>query len=186
MAPVNGQLRDRIGCAIAASALLAFGAYLIASSSVARVVVVAVLFMALAVVGIERRKLVRSLRVFRRTYGPRGKDLLLVYSASPHWQPYIEAEWLPRWGDRAVVLNRSAPNWTTRPEAEIWYRMTATGDHTPAAIVIPARGRARLFRFFKAFRDHKHGNVARLKALEAELAAALDRSARGSRRRDAQ
>ena len=114
-------------------------------------------------------------RTFRRTHSVAGRDLLLVYSASPLWQPYIEAEWLPRWGERAIVLNRSAPNWMARPEAELWSRMTAVGDHTPAAIVIPARGRVRVFRFFKAFRDYKHGNAAPLRALEADLEAALNR-----------
>src|SRR5918911_507082 len=49
----------------------------------------------------------RAVRRFRAVWGARGRDLLLVYSNSPNWQPYVEANWLPRWGERAVVLNWS-------------------------------------------------------------------------------
>jgi hypothetical protein len=42
----------------------------------------------------------------------RGRDLLFVYSDSPHWKQYIEEEILPRLQDRAVVLNWSErTNW---------------------------------------------------------------------------
>ncbi len=37
----------------------------------------------------------------------RGRDILFVYSDSPHWKEYIEAEILPRIQDRAVILNWS-------------------------------------------------------------------------------
>jgi hypothetical protein len=42
----------------------------------------------------------------------RGRDLLVVYSDSPHWKNYIEEEILPRVRDRAIVLNWSQRrNW---------------------------------------------------------------------------
>jgi hypothetical protein len=37
----------------------------------------------------------------------RGRDVLFVYSNSPHWKEYIESEILPRLRNRAVVLNWS-------------------------------------------------------------------------------
>lgn len=42
----------------------------------------------------------RAVRRFRAAWEPRGKDLLLVYSNSPHWKAYVEERWLPRWGHR--------------------------------------------------------------------------------------
>jgi hypothetical protein len=37
----------------------------------------------------------------------RGRDLLFVYSDSPHWKGYIEEEILPRIQHRAIILNWS-------------------------------------------------------------------------------
>lgn len=37
----------------------------------------------------------------------RGRDLLFVYSDSPHWKEYIEQEILPRIQHRAIILNWS-------------------------------------------------------------------------------
>src|SRR5262245_29677290 len=61
-----------------------------------------------------------AVRRFRARWVGQGKDLLLVYSNSPNWQAYIEAEWLPRWGHRAVVLNWSQrSNWRRPFPAEV-------------------------------------------------------------------
>src|SRR6476661_6503832 len=35
----------------------------------------------------------RAIRRFRAFCGPQGKNLLLVYSDSPHWERYIEENW---------------------------------------------------------------------------------------------
>jgi hypothetical protein len=49
------------------------------------------------------------------TWITRGKDILLVYSDSPHWKEYIEEEILPRIRNRTVVLNWSErQNWFGR------------------------------------------------------------------------
>jgi hypothetical protein len=37
------------------------------------------------------------------------------------------------------------------------------------AIVVPARGRTRIVRFWRAFRERKHGDDASLRAAEAQL-----------------
>lgn len=41
----------------------------------------------------------RLRRAFKARWGEAGKDLLLVYSDSPHWKDYVERRWLPgrRW-----------------------------------------------------------------------------------------
>ena len=106
---------------------------------------------------------------FRRKYGPDGKDVLFVYSDSPHWGEYIEANWLPRWGDRAVVLNRSRPWKGDQLEARLWFAFAGSAEHTPVAIVVPRRGRTRVVRFWRAFRERKHGDAASLHAAEAQL-----------------
>jgi hypothetical protein len=74
-------------------------------------VVIAVVIALAAVVGtmLLAQKWLRWRAVvrFRREWHPKGKDLLLVYSNSPHWQLYVEEHWLPNWDRRAVVLNWS-------------------------------------------------------------------------------
>jgi hypothetical protein len=113
------------------------------------------------------------LRQFRATHGAAGKDLLLIYTDSPHWQPYIEQQWLPRWSHRVVVLNRSRPWDRSELEARLWQSVGGLLEHTPVAIVIPSRGPAQVVRFFSAFRDLKHGKDAQLRAAERRLESAL-------------
>lgn len=128
----------------------------------------------LAVVEIARSRSRRAaIREFRRVYGATGRDLLIVYTDSPHWAPHIESKWLPRWGERAVVLNRSRPWRYEQPEARLWSVLGGSLEHTPLAVVVPQTGRVRVIRFWHAFRDHKHGKPGRLMAAEKELASAL-------------
>ena len=120
----------------------------------------------------------RSLRRFRSDWGTQGKDVLLVYSNSPHWQRYIEERWLPRWGSRAVVLNWSErTTWerSHRPEAALFRAFAGQRDFNPLVIVVPARGRrAHVIRFWRAFRDSKHGKDQRLRDAEADVDRYLD------------
>lgn len=115
----------------------------------------------------------RLVREFRQAHGAAGKDLLLVFTDSPHWRSYIEERWLSTWGGRAVVLNRSRP-WTHEQlEARLWVNFAGDSEHTPLAIVIPPRGRPTVIRFWKAFRDYKHGKEGALREAEKSLARAL-------------
>ena len=137
-----------------------------------------VVLLALVVIGLlgaERRwRQRRLLRKFRSAFSGSGKDLLLVYTSSPNWEPYIAANWLPKWEARAVVLNRSKPWSRAQLEAVIWRAYAGFTEHTPTAIVVPSRGPARVFRFWRAFRDYKHGKDEKLRGIEAELQRALD------------
>ena len=115
----------------------------------------------------------KTVAEFRATYGVAGKDVLIVYSNSPHWGEYIESHWVARWGERAVMFNRSRPWSAEQIEARLWRAWAGGAEHTPVAIVVPASGRTRVVRFWRAFRDRKHGDVAKLRAAEEELARML-------------
>ena len=118
----------------------------------------------------------RAVRRFRAAWGARGKDLLLVYSNSPHWQSYVETHWLPRWGERAVVLNWSErTRWLTEdsPEARLFRVVAGAREFNPLAVVVPAAGPIKVVRFWRPFRDFKHGRDAALRAAESALDEAL-------------
>lgn len=150
-------------------------AVVVAATGRAFPLVVLLALVVIALLGAERRwQQRRLLRKFRATFSDAGKDLLLVYTSSPNWEPYIATNWLPKWEARAVVLNRSKPWSRAQLEAVIWKSFAGFTEHTPVAIVLPARGPARVFKFWRAFRDFKHGKDQKLRATEAELQAALD------------
>ena len=177
-----GKLRDRLilfGCSAATFALLGYAAYAVVTFRAARFGIAALILCIPVAILIERWRLGRALSAFRDAYGSRGKDLLIVYSASPHWQAYIDHNWVSRWRDRVVVLNRSAPDWKARPETALWRRLTGPTNHTPVAIIVPVHGTPTLVRFYSAFRDFKHGKVAALHAQEQALERALLGSVRG-------
>ena len=115
----------------------------------------------------------RAIAAFRAAYAGTGKDVVVVYTDSPHWKEYIETRWLPRCGDRAIGLNRSKPWREDQPEARLWRAVAGTAEHTPVVIVVPPRGKVQIVRFWLAFRDFKHGKDKRLREAEARLATIL-------------
>ena len=127
----------------------------------------------------------RAVQRFRRSWGKQGKDLLLVYSNSPNWQQYVEENWLPRWGHRAVTLNWSERNeWGKRgaPEVALFRAFAGGKEFNPLGIVVPPSGsRVYVVRFLRAFRDYKHGNDRRLREAEAELEHYLQEAASNTR-----
>ena len=142
-------------------------------------VLVPVLLLALPILAVrawlDSRKRRRLQREFHARWGSSGKRLLLVYSNSPHWQVYIEEHWLSRIGGVAVVLNWSErAGWPEQHpfEAEIFRTWAGDREFNPLAIVMPERGPVQVIRFWRAFRDHRHGKDRALKAAEAELAEA--------------
>jgi hypothetical protein len=129
----------------------------------------------------NRWKRGRLQRQFQERWGKVGKRLVLVYSNSPHWQAYIEQHWLPVLGPIAVVLNWSErAHWPERHpfEAEIFKRWAGDREFNPLAIVMPPTGAVRTIRFWRAFRDYKHGKDRALRAAERELEVALGMSLR--------
>jgi hypothetical protein len=133
---------------------------------------------------IVKRRAVMRFRAVHQRDNPR--DLLIVYSNSPNWQRYIEQHWLPKWGDRAVLLNWSDRTlWQRQDPAVRLYRAYANSsppfgrEYNPLAIVVPARGhRVHVVRFWRAFRDYKHGKDRQLRHAEADLECLLRDRAR--------
>ena len=125
----------------------------------------------------DRWRRAKLRRAFRTRWREAGKDVLLVYSDSPHWKDYVEAHWLPRLQTRAVVLNWSQrATWAAHHplEAAIFGRWAGDREFNPIAIVIPQRGPVTVVRFWRAFRDYKHGNDRALRTAEQQLAEALE------------
>ena len=106
---------------------------------------------------------------------PEGKDVLLVYSDSPVWHEYMTTHILPLVQERAIILN-----WSKRKEWRQWslevrvFSMFAgRRNFNPMVILFRPFCRVKLFRFFPAFKEWKHGKTRRLEQLRADLAQAL-------------
>lgn len=114
---------------------------------------------------------------------PMGKSVLFVYSNSPHWKEYIEQNILPKIAAKAVVLNWSEKNtwdwrslevkifkhWSQAQLYKLKGKLKWSGeDYNPMAIVFSKKG-SKVIRFWKAFKDYKHGKEKLLRDMEAEL-----------------
>jgi len=152
--------------------------------------------------------LLRDLRIafrrreIRRRWGSQKRGLL-VYSDSPNWQAYIEANWLPRFSEQLVVLNWSERSrWQEQGrsfDAALFRRYAGQSEFNPVAIIflprrrfellanwftairrrdafhmlLPDPGDVLVIRFYRAFRDFKHGKDRALRAHEQTLTVAL-------------
>jgi hypothetical protein len=104
-------------------------------------------------------------------WSPAGKRVLFVYSNSPVWQSYIEGNILPRLPQGSVVLN-----WSDRRRWRWWSLSVAvfhffggSREFNPLAVVVRPFRWGRVFRFWRAFRDAKHGNQEPLKVVETQF-----------------
>jgi hypothetical protein len=112
-------------------------------------------------------------------WGIRGRDVLFVYSDSPIWHDYIEEHILPRLKDRAIVLNWSERRRWGRTLSVLAFQYFGGGrNYNPMAVVFRPFRLARIFRFYKPFRDFKHGNSESLIAMEYELFSLLGANGR--------
>lgn len=101
----------------------------------------------------------------------RGVNVLLVYSDSPNWHDYIEANILPRLPASSVVIN-----WSDRRNWK-WWSLPAmaarffggTREFNPMIVIFRPLHWAKTYRFWKPFKDHKHGKTEPLHALETKL-----------------
>ena len=104
----------------------------------------------------------------------RGRDVLFVYSDSPIWRDYIDDRIIPLLGERAVVLNWSQRKQWRRTLARAAFRhFGGSRQFNPLAVVFRPFRRTRTFRFWKPFRDFKHGDPAALRAMEREFFGAI-------------
>ena len=116
----------------------------------------------------------RARRAFDVVHGREGRRLILVYSRSPHWQRYIEEHWLPKYAGQSVILDWSERStWRALlpkpPEVVLFERYAGRAEYNPLAIGVPRHGKVRVIRFWRAFRDFKHGREHALRRGEAEL-----------------
>ena len=106
-----------------------------------------------------------------------GRDILLVYSDSPVWRVYVEQRILPQVTGRAVVLNWSQrAKWRLSLARMAFAHFGGSREFNPLAVVFRPFGRTRTFRFWRPFRDFKHGNPAALDQVEREFLAWVDES----------
>jgi hypothetical protein len=107
---------------------------------------------------------------------PRGKDILFVYSDSPVWHDYIEKHILPPIETRSMILNWSdRRHWLDRYSlASLVFRhFGGHREYNPLAIYFrPFRPHQR-FRFWRAFRDLKHGKPESLNRVQEEFFRAI-------------
>lgn len=102
---------------------------------------------------------------------PRGKDVLLVSSNSPVWGDYIKERILPLIDGRVIVLNWSErsrwPQWSLR--VFVFRAFAGRSNFNPMVVLFKPLQRARVFRFYSAFRDWKHGHAEGLEKLRRDL-----------------
>ncbi len=106
---------------------------------------------------------------------PKGKDTLFVYSDSPIWQEYMTRHVLPLVENRAVLLNwsqrRTWRKW--RLTEQVFYSFGGGHDFNPMVIVFRPLRRAKLFRFWPAFKDWKQGRTESVGQLTNDLRMSL-------------
>jgi hypothetical protein len=109
---------------------------------------------------------------------PSGRRVLFVYSNSPVWQAYIEENILPRLPRRSVVLNWSERRKWSRWTLGYWAFRFFGGrrEFNPLAVVVRPLRWTSVFRFWKAFRDFKHGRRESLTRIENEFFKAVRRT----------
>jgi hypothetical protein len=104
-------------------------------------------------------------------WSPAGKRVLFVYSNSPVWQSYIEDKILPRLPRGSVVLNwserRGWRRWSL--SVAVFHFFGGSREFNPLGVVVWPLRWARAFRFWRAFRDAKHGNQDALRRVETEF-----------------
>ena len=107
----------------------------------------------------------------------RGKDVLFVWSESPVWKDRIQTKLLPKLSHRAVVLNWSErEQWTGRFSlAGIAFRhFGGRREFNPLAVVFRPLRRAKTFRFWRPYKQLKHGHTEVLERMEVALLELLE------------
>lgn len=96
--------------------------------------------------------------------------ILFVYSDSPTWKDYIEREILPFLQDRAVTLNWSERRHWKNSLAVLAFRyFGGNRNFNPIGMVFHPFRFVKIYRFFEAFKDFKHGDAKKVEAMKREL-----------------
>jgi hypothetical protein len=106
---------------------------------------------------------------------PRGKNVLLVYSDSPVWHEYMMTQVMPLVQERAIVLNWSERSkwrwWSFRVHVFHWF--AGDREFNPLVVLFRPFRRARVFRFWSAFKEWKRGDRGPVERLLQELLSVL-------------
>ena len=106
-----------------------------------------------------------------------GKFVLFVHSDSPIWKEYVADHFLPRLQEHAVILNWSERrSWTKRFSLPVMAFRAIGGmrEFNPIGVVFRPFRFSKVFRFWKPFKDFKHGNKQSLEKMEKEFFALVD------------
>jgi hypothetical protein len=106
-----------------------------------------------------------------RAAWPSGKFVLIAYTESQLWAPYIEKELLPQINEHCIVVNRSREDWKRefRAEGRALAFWGGSRSYNPIAVVLRPWGRVRVFRLYDPFKELKHGQPAPLETIAREL-----------------
>jgi hypothetical protein len=103
--------------------------------------------------------------------GSRKKRVLFVYSHSPNWQDHLERTVIPHLPPTAVVLNWSErQRWPRFALPVLLFRFFGgTREFNPIGLVFERFALVRRYRFWKPFRELKHGHPEALGDVEAQF-----------------
>jgi hypothetical protein len=109
--------------------------------------------------------------------GPATRRVLFVYSDSPNWKEYIEQVILPRLPANSVALNWSERRRWPRFGVSTWLFRAFGGarEFNPIGLVFDRFGLVARYRFWRPFREMKHGRPEALLVLTEGFFAHLAR-----------
>ena len=103
--------------------------------------------------------------------GRARRRVLFVYSDSPNWKEYVEANIVPNLPANTVVLNWSNraqwPKFSLR--VMLFRRFAGEREFNPIGLVFDRFGVVERYRFWQPFRDAKHGRVEALQLVETRF-----------------
>jgi hypothetical protein len=103
------------------------------------------------------------------------KRIIFVNSDSPIWHEYLNNKWLTKVMNYAYILNWSEIKKWKHNQWDVRMFRHWGGDRnmTPIMIIYMNFFQIRIFRFYEAFIDYKHGRTKNLIVMEAEIEKAL-------------
>lgn len=100
----------------------------------------------------------------------REKLIVFVYSDSPTWKDYIGREIIPSLQGRAVILNWSErKKWKTSLAVLAFRYFGGHRNFNPIGMIFRPFHFVKIYRFFEAFKDFKHGDPKRVEDMKGKL-----------------
>jgi hypothetical protein len=99
------------------------------------------------------------------------RDVLFIYSDSPHWKAYLETEIFPALRERMVLLNWSErKKWKSGSLAALAFNhFGGDQDINPMALVFRPFHFTKKFSFYQAFKKYKHGDGSEVEKMKKDL-----------------